>query len=386
MALFQQTNNALIINCIQSSYLDLLQKSIREAAWARMAVRRAALNPLLWNETVRLAQARMDAVLALAALRATHADPLWPLDAARLRAQLPELGAPARKILSACAEQFDAAARRTSPETLPPKQFLEQVWQERLERATATNTRDRADTILAHGLPLLVHATGRSWRARSDHHICDIDVLLEGPDGRVGISLCNHRDLRGLWRRLKRLPEHLQQRKVEKLVLLRDARLPIRQDAAKVQQYLGDLQAHGARLIRPSAEALAALDALRGLLSDAKAGDLANHGQTVTPQTVQEWIEAHRPVVLGDRLDEILAYPGFATANKAEPGLLDRLMELLDDRPIIALEEAATALGVTPSALEVCARDNAPHLGLLGGPPAVVFRLVEEAPEALNVE
>ena len=43
----------------------------------------------------------------------------------------------------------------------------------------------------------------------------------------------------------------------------------------------------------PPVDALAALDAVRELLSDAKSGDLAYQGDTISPQTVEEWLAAH---------------------------------------------------------------------------------------------
>jgi hypothetical protein len=391
MALFQETRNALLITCVQSAYLDHLKRSvcvgsepaIRDAAWARLAVHQASLNPLRWEEAVLLVGARMEGLPELAAARPEHAEPLWPLEEGRLRTEVGH-GDTARRILSLSAELFDAAARRPAVPREPAEHFLERTWQERLERCVAANRPEQADAILVHGLPLLVHALGRPW-SPSDAHLRDIDVLLEGSDGRVGISLCNHRDLRGLWRRLRRLPDHLRHRKLEKLVLVRDARLPIGQQAVKVHRYLDELRNQGAQWVRPSAEALAALDALRGLLSDAKAGDLANKGETVTPQTVQQWLAAHLPAALRDLLEEVVSYPGVGGSVSVQD-VFDRLMERLDERPVMTLEDAAAGLGIPLIELGSCVLNQAQHVGYLEGPPAVVFRLVATEVEPAGSE
>jgi hypothetical protein len=380
--LFQETRNALLISCVQSAYLDHLKRSvcvgsepaIRDAAWARLAVRQTSLNPLRWDEADLLIRARLDSLPELAEVRARQAEPLWPLDEARLRAEVGR-GETARRILALCAELFDAA-QRIKPPSESPEQFLERTWQERLERCLAASRPEQADDILVHGLPLLVHTSGQPW-SPGDARLPDIDVLLEGPDGRIGISLCNQRDLRKVWRRLQRLPDLLQQGKLEKLVLMRDAPPPDSRSAKRTRELWNRLIKQGARWVRPSAEALAALDALRGLLSDSKAGDLANRGQTVTPQTVQEWLAAHLPASLRDLLDELVSYPGVG-GPPDEDDVLDRLTELLGERPVIALEAAASDLGVAPGDLEARVRDHAARVGLLEGPPAVLFRLVAD--------
>jgi hypothetical protein len=61
-------------------------------------------------------------------------------------------------------------------------------------------------------------------------------------------------------------------------------------------------------------------------------------------------------------------------------------VELLEERPVITLEEASAELGLPVAELEACVRDHVQYFGCLGGPPAVVFRLVPAELESSGVE
>ena len=361
MALYQQTTNALLISCVQSSFLEKLRATVRGAAWARLAVHQSTLDPLRWEEAVRLAVSRMDAEPELARLRSGHRDSLWPLDEAALRVEVGPTGTTARRVLSTCAELFEAARLMTPVPPFPLEPFLETTWRERLDRAARENTPEQADQVLSHGLPLLATCLGREWSPALEGDSRDLDLLLLDPRGRVGVSLCNASNLNSLAARLRRLSEALDPAKLAGLVLVRDARLPISAQAKKTRQHLKDLEARGARLIHPSADAMAALEALRGLLSDAKAGDLAHLGQPVDPRTVQEWLTAHLPDELRTLFNELVDQP--TTAGEAGPigrvsagstGYPDR-----EDR--LPLEEAATQQGraiAGPEDDEACHTDK----------------------------
>lgn len=375
MELFQQTNNSLLISCIQSAFLDKLNAGVRDAAQARMGVHQKALNPLTADQAVGLAKARMNSYPELATLRASRSETLWPLDEQKLREQIGPAGLSARRVLSTCAEMFDAFADVEHP-TQSLEAFLNDAFESRREAAFQKNQYRDTDAILSQGLPSLLQTADGPWLECSDSPPKDIDMFFQGPDGRVGVSLCNHPDLRKVRHRLKRLPTLIQEKQVEKLVVVRDARLPIRENA-KAHQLLKELVEQGAQHLRPSAEMLAALDALRRLLSDAKAGDLANAGNTVGPQSVQEWLVNHMPASLGDFLEEVLAYPGVGEPRE-KADHLDRLMELLEERALIALEEAASEVGVPAEQLATFVREHAREIGSLDGPPGVLFRLVSD--------
>ena len=375
MTLYQQANNVFLISCVQSTFVDQLRDSAYGAAWAHMAIHQAALNPLMWDDAIRLVQARMSVQPKLAHLREAHPDRLWPLNESRLKQEIGNLGCTAEDPFR-FAEIYDAASRGLTTPGLSSDEFVSQTWEVLLERSIA-DTSTPPDDILAHGLPLLVHTAGQPWSVRSDHHLRDIEVMLEGPDARLAISLCNHRDLRGLWPRLRRLPNLIKSREIEKLILLRDIRLPIGDGAAKVKEYLKDLTDLGAHFIRPSPEALAALDALRRLLSDASAGDLSNRGETVEPQTVQRWLAANMPKVLEDFLEEVVSYTGITVSDETND-LFDRLEELLGVWPVVEADKVASRLQVPIEELAETLRSNPRCLGILDGPPVVIFRLVPD--------
>ena len=54
-----------------------------------------------------------------------------------------------------------------------------------------------------------------------------------------------------------------------------------------------------------SAEALAALAAVRSLLADADSGDLSHNGETVTRKSVEQWLSTRMPAPLADLVDQL---------------------------------------------------------------------------------
>jgi hypothetical protein len=92
-------------------------------------------------------------------------------------------------------------------------------------------------------------------------------------------------------------------------VLVKDTRVPLSPTANAAREYLGDLEQQGAVVVCPSTESLAALDALRELISDAKSGDLDCQGRPVPPQAVGEWLAANVSKCLREFVDEVLGKP-----------------------------------------------------------------------------
>lgn len=88
MKLFNETSNLLLISCVQSTFVPYLKLdqpgSVSTPAGARMAVRQISLNPLLWDDAMRLIRARLSADSGLASLRESRVETLWPLDEGEL--------------------------------------------------------------------------------------------------------------------------------------------------------------------------------------------------------------------------------------------------------------------------------------------------------------
>ncbi|HEU5117337.1 MAG TPA: hypothetical protein VFT74_11795, partial [Isosphaeraceae bacterium] len=134
----------------------------------------------------------------------------------------------------------------------------------------------------------------------------------------------------------------------------------------------------GAHELRPTAEVLAALDALRSLLSDAKAGDLHHRGEPVSPQSVEQWLLSHMPDPLDTLADRLTRYPTIAGSSAVQ----DDLLNLLANRPVIDLEEAARLIKVPVVEVEDALSNLGESIGLLSGPPPVIFRLEGELLDA----
>jgi hypothetical protein len=369
-ALHDDTRNALLISCIQTVLFDRLKDAVHEADWNRLAEVERSLDLLTRGQARELLVARLAGQPELARLRASHpTEPLWPLPQAELDARLGTQNLPARKVLFLAAELYDGRSLE-----LPLPEFLDQTWEARLERARSSVTPDQTDEIISHGLPLLAGIAAKEWQPFEDHALRDVDLAFRGADGNVGLSLCNHRHLNGMVGRLKRLQNQLAKTKLHKLVLLRDPRLPISAKATATHKLLEKLTAAEARLVRPSVEALAALEALRTLLSDAQAGDLAHGGDSVSPATVRDWLAAHLPDCLRDFLDEVVSYPGLVEPEHDET-LFDHLSELLGGHYVLPLDEAAARLELSVGEVEDCARRHGQQFGLLSGSPAVLYHL-----------
>jgi hypothetical protein len=381
-SLHDQTHNALLISCIQSAFLDELKQAMREADRDRLTeFAEMAINPLTWPEAVQLITARLDSSPSFRERQSKESEPLWPLKEAEIKSVCGPAGCTARKLLSSCADLIERLAFGGEEVSLPPgpvpapqslDKFLEEVWQSRLEEASAANSPEQTDQIVAHGLPLLVDLAGGQWENRVEGSTADVDFEFDGPRGRVGVSLCN-RNMKSLWRRLERL--HKTPPEVGKLVLIRDARLPISAGAVRTRQLREELLRQGCSWVNPSQEAMAALDALRSLLGDAKAGDLANGGETVEPQSVQQWLAANLPQSLKDLLEDVLTNRPTTEAGGSDASLADDITELLQQRHILSTADIASALQHSAEKVETAAQQHPDRFGVLTGPPAVLFEL-----------
>jgi hypothetical protein len=165
-------------------------------------------------------------------------------------------------------------------------------------------------------------------------------------------------------------------KRLDRLVLLRDSRTPVSPGAKSARQYLEDLEQE-ATVVFPSVEALAALDALRELLSDAKSGDLACRGEAVSPATVEEWLLANLSPGLRDLVDEVLgSKEDDLERNRANAREIEALSALLAQHPVLTLDEAARALQCPAESVAATVQRHSGHFVLLGQPPQVVFRTV----------
>lgn len=386
--LHDSTRNVLIISCILTQfYLKLDQLLISSDRDRLIEFGARLLPPLTPEQAKRLVEARLNASAELRALRPPVHDRFWPLRETDVESALRARKDTPRALLSFCAEKFETLWR---PEllsaALPAHDFLAQQIEERLELASATAAPEQTDQIITHGLPLLLRVVDPRWELKAMARLRDADLVFESPRGRINISLCNQQNMTSLAGRLRRLREQAKEQVLEELtrerfVLLRDARLPIGAHAKKTRAHREQLLTAGFHWLSASAEMIAALDALRGLLSDAKAGDLANGGEALTPATVQEWLATNldarlRP--LRELLDALLpeaAATAQQVTNETDFNLCEDISELLHVHYVVSVTDAACRLDRDEAQVESCARRHPERFGLLNGPPALLFQL-----------
>jgi len=355
--LHDEAKNLVLVSCMQSAVLG----KFRRADYARLAERPVHLPSLGRQDALRLIQARLAASPGYA----------WVPRDAELDPVFNEQGkASARSILSRAAELFDRAVGVDSGPMPAPGSFLQQEWDNRVERSAETIAEGNMDDVFGQGIPALVTAARGNWRARNGSG--DIDIRLESQAGQIGISLCNQKNMRSMAARLRRLAAFAAGGSGARLVLLRDPGLPIAKTARATRRYLDDLTKAGARLVRPSLEALQALEALRSLLADARAGDLNENGSQVSPQTVQDWVAQHMPQCLNRLMEEITG----SGEPDADAQLREDLLELLEARCLLPLEEAARELEQQPAIVRKFVEASPELAGILEGPPPVLYRLV----------
>lgn len=205
----------------------------------------------------------------------------------------------------------------------------------------------------------------------------DVATIFRGRAGRVGISFSVQSNMTSLAAAFRRLLEQVGSDQLDRLVLIRDVRVPVSPTAAKARQYLRELQENGrVKVVHPSVEVLAALDALRALLSDARSGDLACAGETVSPSVFEEWFRGQMSSQLQEFVRELLEPLSAGDETSPETALIESLQALLVEQPVQSLAQAAEQLGVSQQRLSDLSRRFPHAVGVLGSEDSVVFRVV----------
>ncbi len=146
--LVDETRNAGVICCEQSSFKILMEQILDEAARSRALGRRAAILPLSWEQAQRLIAARLATVPELAAERTTHGG-CWPLAESEIRKVFVANAAPARTIIARCKDLFDLWRSGQALVVEP----LDAVLQKMLDERFTTHDPAETETILRNGIP-----------------------------------------------------------------------------------------------------------------------------------------------------------------------------------------------------------------------------------------
>lgn len=382
--------NVFSITCLQSALMDSFKAAVREADRDRFVRRSALLEELTPQQVRALVAARLRLVPELGAMGGE----LHPFDDGVLQRLIAESPCTPRRVLTRAAHELDALKHGRVAPKVPVSQFLTEVVEQ--HAAAAVRASEPSDTrrVILQGLEPLAELGGLQV---VDHNLgtADFAIAHQGPaldgavfEGTVFIEVRNEVDGRALAPRLKRLLQVTPRADGGRSVILRDPRLPISKAAVKTREYLTTLRDRGVRLVEPTVEALAALAALSQLLADAKSGDLAVDGDTISGGAVLEWLRSLRSSVLAEPVqelvEELVRQPAGAEAGPqgAKPDLTEQdLGEVVQRERAVAIADVARELAVPGPQLVELARRRTDRFLLLEGPPEVVLDVAGISPE-----
>jgi hypothetical protein len=385
-ALLDGASNALVVTCAQVSFLPALSDALGVALFERgVAEQQASLTTLVPAEARTLVVDRLRRAVDLqtvrAALRgagdAAAADDLWPLDGTKLSSLLAAKDRPASDILLECRAAFEerraaliGPTQAKSPEEPSPEGTLDDA----LGTAIAFQrcTPDIIDDgVYSDGLTRAVGILATDAKSVPLPQAARKDAALAFTRGgcTTGVSICNARNMQSLAARFARLLA-LRSR-FDRLVLVRDARLPISPTAAATNARLKELQQSGCLVVRPAAEAYAALAAVRRLLAEAAAGDLTIGSRAVPVEELAAWLAREMPDPVRDFCADVLGED-----QQAELPALATLQALLQDEGVLELSEAADRANVSKEAARQAATAQQELLGYLPGPPEALYARV----------
>jgi hypothetical protein len=365
-ALHAELKNLLLISLIQSSFTPKLEQG-QSYILDRLSLHRAELHQLTREQATQVLIQRMNAEPGLAELRKQHpADILWPLTQKSI-GELFETDprCPARKLLHHAAQQFETVRGAAKPANQTIEEYLESEYSARMEAALGDSANADPDTIMLAGLPVMLLLSGKNGQNTPEHKL--IDLVIQTPGAPIAVCLVNQSNSAAVARRLKKISESWNAREFARLRLVRDARLPFSRSAKVTQEALTALRARGAKLVRPSAEAIAALDAIRSVYADAQSGHIAHRGDTVRSRTVLDWLAKRVPVSVQELVTDLME------SASEETQMISGLLEFLQKKSIVKLEDAADAIGATAEEVASYARSHPSRVGYLAGPPQVLF-------------
>ena len=290
-SLFNQTRNVLLLSCIQSSFISLMSEAVRGSQADRLAeFGKIALKPLTTTTAPQLLSARVQSCPPLLALRPAEAEAVWPLTADDVKQSVAPLGCVARVVLARCADRFENL--RGSPAFPPPpsrEQVVQQLWADRLAQSSAPPP--GSDTVWLEGLPILLEMS-EGYRPQTELP-ADVDLVFNGPAGKLGVCLCNHDSMISLAGKLNRLRQHVGDYGFSHTVLVRDSRMSISKNAKKCHVHLDALKRAGLPLFRPPVSSLPDLQALVQFMVAARTGNLADGEVTLTSEEITAWLKQH---------------------------------------------------------------------------------------------
>jgi hypothetical protein len=374
--ILDQTESILLITCVQSGLLPQIRQAITPADFHRLAQYERSLKPLTAEEAGELIRGRLDASPAMRHDPRREGDPLWPLGAEGLQTFLAAGDCTPRRLIATCREAFPHG--QTEP--LDTSATLTDLFERRRLDALA-KLEDTSETFV-HGLAILVVSRLRIPVATAAS-AQGVDLVISLPGRQVGISVCNQEG-NALATHLKRVTQR-PLGLLEERILVRDMRLPIPHTSRRAWEYWQrlagsrELTTGGIQRIRtlcPSPELLASLEAVRTVMSDANAGELECRGRTIPLHAVEAWI---RSELRDEQLDGLLAEVEHgparraATAETIRTPLRDAVLEQIQRRHLMRVDELARATAVHADEIRRLVTAGEPIFGTLGDPVALVY-------------
>jgi hypothetical protein len=377
--LMTECSNLLILSTVQTFFLDTLKKATMHTAdYDRIAQDKSALTLLSAESAKRLIKFRLSIREELFGRQQENLqrEPLWPFKAEEIENLVAHEGVSPRKLIRDARHLFDQKKYlqpfigRKGEEIKPPAvdETISFYWKEQFEKEMEKPTTRLDEGVYEDGLLRLLQVKpAKGWRAHRGTER-DLHAILEGKDQKLGVSISNSENMTSLARQLGRLQEILSKGTVNRLIFIRDARLPISETAKVTQKRLKEFTQRGSRVVRPPAEAYAALNVLRQLWAKTAENDLTIGDTSVSMGQLQRWLAENTPRPLQELLDAVQEIP-LATPET----LADRLLEFLTGRWIMPLRDAAQELGITEVELSRFVIEKPDLTGLLAGPPGVLF-------------
>jgi hypothetical protein len=364
--LMGQCPNLLILSAVQTYFLSTFRKAMHEAYYDRIAQDESVLTTMRKESAKSLIELRLRTQEEIANLQ--KEDPkrgsLWPFTTKEIEELVPVGGVSARKLIKETRHLFDQK-RQVLPSS---RADLGSHWKEQFEEELQKPITRLDEGVYEDGLlKLLEVKPPQGYRVHRGTER-DLHVLLERDKENVGISVSNSENMTSLARQLKRLQDLMAGGKVDRLIFLRDARLSISPTAAVTQQRLKDLEKSGMQVVRPSAEAYAALNVLRRLWNQAAENDLVIGDSSVSIGDLKSWLAAKTPRDLQELIDACQE-----TAAPLPADLSDKLLETLIGRWVMTLEEVAKKLTMNEADLAQFTAEMPDVVGFLAGTPQVLF-------------
>lgn len=326
--LLAEVGPRIIITCVRPRLLNEITKAVELSNVQKIGQEQTTIPHLSREQTVRVAVSRLDAEPSCTAARLQHpGDPCWPLGqkfVTGLFDRNPRSLTP-RHLISACRAEFDrlqtgkpsepvvqprngstpAVRASASPPPVTPQEFS-RGWEKLRTRYLENLGAIPFDTVLAIGLPWLVHLTGMALVRVQDGNplLRDVNLVFQPTTGGgkpVGISFCNHppRPLPSRLVRVMNQWETARGKDLDSMIVLRsEVERTTRNAASKLE----GLRKAGIRVILLDRRQLAELASFQLMMTKCLEGKLLRYGALIEPAQYDDWVKTN----LSEAVKELL--------------------------------------------------------------------------------